>query len=656
MSESRSPVVLFIPETGIYPYLRSLSVLGDSMKKGGENVCVTKCTGQMIRCVMMDLHRLPIDSTAEKKSELCKICAKILTRVQNRYGFSTIDLSGFVDPDLVRDINEMVDSVKGVKEDICYKGFPVGQLAKFDFTLATKYLYNKDLSAEHQLIYETYIKNISIVIAIVDSMCRKFKPSLLLTFGEYGHYQGARHATIINGVARKAVIHPMHLNADYSRFIIWSKTNEYFFYPHCQKWRDNNHLPISPKHVSACWDDSIYRFFNTGSSHIFSNRKQKDSSYVREKLNLRDGKKIVAVFTCSYDERQVKDIVMKVWGEGPRILDAFPSQIDWLSMLREYVSTKDDIQIVVRVHPREGLKQYGFSSQHLKQLKDKFVDNLPNFIMVWPDDPISSYDIMELADVCLVPWSLMGQEAARLGIPVLSCTGNMFYQDDDFIQVATEPQEYRKKLDSIINMEYNWSHLVKAIRFNHWRTFAPSLDLGETVPSSYNDDSIWPEAPGGMINAINDILKDKKDIIEYNIDKWKSSLSANAVEDEAEAVRRGIRYFIDVVYNPPAAGHSFKNILLKGINKVARKIAGRNIFKINNVEISFKDYLLKFYENVGEMSHYVAETSADQNLRVIVADGKYAIMVQKGKQIRKLSPMVVRLARLHESSLRGAAK
>jgi len=643
---NESSVVLYIPEAGIYPYLRSLAVLGDAAIKQGKKVYITRCTGQLNRCVVMDMHHLPAQVSKEKKEEICKKCSENISEVQKHYSFSVIELADFIDSITIQEIDKLVNTAND-SEELTYNGFRVGKVAQFDFTLATKYLYNRNLSQDYQEIYKNYIRTISLAVSITDRICKQFKPSLLLTFGEYGHYQGARYATIMNKISRMAVVHPMHLNCDYSQFIIWKNTNEAFFYPHCQKWPKYNDIPIRPYHVKECWDDVFYRLFNKGSSHIFSSKKQTDPCIIFEKLKLNSKKKLAVAYSCSYDERQVKDVVMDVWKEGPQIIDAFPTQIDWLLMLREYVKQRDDLQIVVRIHPREGNRQFGFSSQHLKQLKEAFTENSINFTIIWADDPISSYDLMELADICLVPWSLMGQEAARLGIPVLSCTANMFYADDDFIQVAKNPVEYKNRLDSMLEMKNTLQHLVKAIRYNNWRTFVPALDLRKTVPADYSDDRIWPKAPTNMIKVINDILEGKEDLITYNINQWKGMLSEHSKNEEIAAVLRGIRQFLDAIFYPPKS-QTGPGFWFKVRRKFWQVLTGKRI-TFNAMSSAFKDYTLKYSCDTKKINDYIKETQKNQNTRIIVADGAYAILIHRGKLLRRMSPMIVRLAELHDS-------
>ena len=93
----------------------------------------------------------------------------------------------------------------------------------------------------------------------------------------------------------------------------------------------------------------------------------------------------------------------------------------------------------------------------------------------------------------------------------------MLYPNDDFFQVATTLDSYKSKLDDILNMRTTFQHLIKAVRFYHWRTLVPSLDLGKTVPQDYSDDTVWPRAPQSKIKIINEILSGKEDLIEYNL-------------------------------------------------------------------------------------------------------------------------------------------
>jgi len=638
-------VILFIPEAGIYPFVRSLSVLGDAVVKEGGHVMMTRCTGQMLRCPMMVMSKITVVSSPKEKADVCSICLKRFTSVRERYGFLPIDLSEFVNDDLLSSIDDLTKNKLDDLISVTYDGFPVGEIAQYDFILETKYPYSPNLSAEHRKLYELYIKNTALTIAIANAIFKKYNPNLVLTFNEYAQCQAVRHSAVNHHVARMALTHPVHYNIDFSRFSIWASTYEFWRYRHSQQWFTAKDTPIPARYVLECWKDTIYRMYSSG-SHIFSAQKDSDPALIFHKLQMDPHRKKIIVYTSSQDERSTGQVAVKIWKEDTNVVDAFSNQIEWLSFLRNYAALRNDIQIIVRIHPREGNRLYGLNSKHLEQLKAEFPENTEAFIIIWPDDPVSSYDLLELADICLVAWSVMGQEAARVGIPVLSFTGNMFYPDDDFIQVATSVEEYHKKLDAILDMDYAWKYLIKSIRFYHWRTLIPALDLGETVPSDGNNDQIWPDVPARLENIVADILFGKEDLIAYNIKRWHDALPTDADAVESDAMKLGIRIFLDKIFNPDSESKN-ETVIFRIKRRLWLNLTGKTIAPPKN---SFVDYTLEYSNDISKIKEFIRLTRKNKGVRILVADGLYAILVHNGKLLKRMSPMVIQLAKLYNSA------
>jgi transcription elongation factor Elf1 len=648
-------LVLFIPETGIYSYLRGLAVLGDAIKKSGNQVFITRCTGQMFRCPMMAMKRLSVKATIEEKKQLCKICQKRFNLSQKKYNFSVINLSDFLDKKEMDYINCLSNKSQDDLENLVFKNIAVGKIAQYDFSLETKTQIYPNLSDEHKALYVLYIQNSVLSAILTEKLCFKYGPSLFITFNQYAQGQTVRLIASLNKINFFSLTHAGHKNVDTSQFILYKKLN--FWFSHCAQWSRVKDLPIFPNDVSECWKDTLFHFYGSG-SHIFSSKKTGDIEGIYRKLNLDNKKKTIVVYTSSNDERGGYENILKELKDDSDIIDAFSTQIDWLSWLKKYVSDRDDIQIVVRIHPREGGRQFGFESSHLLKLKKIFKNDFKNFFIIWPDDKISSYDLMEIADVCLVPWTTVGQEAARIGIPVLSYTSGMYYPDDDFIQVATTVEEYKNRLDLILKSTYSWNRLVKAVRFYHWRTFIPSLDLSETVPSDFEDTSVWPEAPTSKIEIINDVLSGKQDLIEYNMKQWQDSLPVDAVVLELESMRQGIRFFLDKIFYPPKSYSKLVERFLYIKGKIWRKYLYRHwctLIRKNYLEKNFKNkfvnYILEFSTDSFAIDELRLKTIKNKNLRIILADGSFAILINKGKIIRRMSPMVIKIAKLYNESM-----
>lgn len=642
----KKPVVLFIPEAGIYPFMRGLGVLGDALKQQGVTVLATRCTGQMLRCPMLAMKHISADASAEERNKVCKTCTKRFDAAQKKYGFLSIELSRLVNHQVLDEINALVDNSECLL-DIQYRGFPVGNISQYDFILETKFPYSEELQAEHKQLFAVYVKNTALTIALTDLICETYDPSLIITFNEYAQCQAVRYSAERHGVRRMALTYPVHFNVDASRFSLWEKTCEVWRYHHCQRWFEGKDIPIASEHVLECWRDSLFRMFGRG-SHIFSSQKKVDPGEIWKKLKLKEGRKTIVVYTSSQDERVSVDTAMKVWNEDTPPQDAFSSQIEWLSMLLEYSKQRDDVQIVVRLHPREGAAKFGFDSKHLGELKQVFKTNTDNFIIIWPNDPVSSYDVMELADVCLVAWSLMGQEAARLGVPVLSFAGNMFYPDDDFIQVATNPQEYKNKLDAILQMDFTFSHLVKACRFYHWRTFLLSLDLSDDIPREFYDKGVWPRIrEKSVLSAVYGVLSGEDDLIEYNKRQWVDSLPVDATSKEVDAVKKGIKLFIDTIFFPPR-NTKLGTLCLRVYQIILRRLGVAHVS--SHTSLVCVEYELRFSLDVSQLEIFLQYTRQNINLRYLVANGIESILVYRGKLYRRTSPLINRLAFLYSNA------
>ncbi|MEK7075426.1 MAG: hypothetical protein AAB948_01330, partial [Patescibacteria group bacterium] len=67
-------------------------------------------------------------------------------------------------------------------------------------------------------------------------------------------------------------------------------------------------------------------------------------------------------------------------------------------------------------------------------------------------------------------------------------------------------------------------------------------------------------------------------------------------------------------------------------------------------EYDFIDYCLEYSDDNSQIEKIRQRTEKDKNLRIIMADGLYAILIHEGRLLRRMSPMVNKLARLHEES------
>ncbi len=141
----------------------------------------------------------------------------------------------------------------------------------------------------------------------------------------------------------------------------------------------------------------------------FNSRSQAETS-IRARMNLAADKKLWVLFTSSTDETA---------GE-PELRGPFTSQHDWIREVVEWVATRDDVQLIVKVHPNLGGNLYIGKATDELRIYEEMKATLPEHVRIaMPDDAVDAYLLSEEADVGLTFGSIIGLEMAMLGKPVL---------------------------------------------------------------------------------------------------------------------------------------------------------------------------------------------------------------------------------------------
>lgn len=632
-------VFVFLPETGMYPYFRTLLSTAECIGKDSDIICL-KCSGQFETCTYLaSCNKLYCDEN--EKKFICSNCFKLLQKAQQEYKFSFIDLNEIISfkkrTDLENFIPEKLEDCYSFK----YKEFEVGQIAIYDLVLATKILDIYKLSEEHKILYRRYLLNTIIALEICDYVVNTCRPDVILAFNPYSECQAAKFIAKKYGIKFEFLTNVSHMGADYSKYYFSKEFMITDWNTICQNWNNYSSIPLLKEYVKLSWDDSLYRSFGTG-SHIFSNSKDTKPDKILESLGLKKNKKTLVAFTSSNDEFIGVDIFKKIWNIRDDSKDVFPNTLEWLRFLKLYSEKHSDIQIIVRVHPREGKRQGGKPSEHLLLLKKEFKENTENFVIVWSDDPISSYDLIELADGVLITLSTMAQESARVGIPILSTVTGKYYSNASFMHTAENVEDYEKKLTNLLNEDYSYDLLRDAIRYNYWRNFIQAMDFSDSIPHDFNNVNIWPHIKKEKAELVYRVCVDEESLIDINLKNWKSKLEENTPNEEKIAVAEGIARYINRIMIPPKRMNNSCIFILKVINKVIRLVTLRKI-NINLVswlsgKIKQPEPQLLLKSNVSEKNTSLLEFGEKNEIIF-----KYKNLIEK-----RYSPQLYRLAKIYE--------
>ena len=128
--------------------------------------------------------------------------------------------------------------------------------------------------------------------------------------------------------------------------------------------------------------------------------------------------------------------------------NAFESLTDWMLQTIRYFQGRPDLQLVVRIHPAEVT---GFVKSRAK-MGDAIAKAFPvlpeNVRVVQPDNPMSTYSLMDHANAVIVYSTKTGIESSAQGMPVI-VAGEAWIRNKGFSLDATSPESYRAILDTL---------------------------------------------------------------------------------------------------------------------------------------------------------------------------------------------------------------
>lgn len=183
-------------------------------------------------------------------------------------------------------------------------------------------------------------------------------------------------------------------------------------------------------------------------------------------------KPVILAFTSSQDERNFEKIIRKSFGlkEAPEHT-LFATQNSWLIHLARW-SHKHNITLWIRIHPRNRLfERKCLIAKTAKQLERKF----NNVRCIDAENTVSTYNLIEFADLGVYGWSSMGLESACLGLPVISYQRDFcLYPPHSIGPYVTNLKNYEKNLFLAIKKK-GLSNIISA-----WRV-SSLVNLGNAI-------------------------------------------------------------------------------------------------------------------------------------------------------------------------------
>jgi hypothetical protein len=149
------------------------------------------------------------------------------------------------------------------------------------------------------------------------------------------------------------------------------------------------------------------------------------------------------------DERPVVLLATNVLGDSLTLdRQVFSKTMaDWIVKSLRFFTEREDVQLIIRVHPGETLTH---GTSMVDVVKNELGELPDNIHLILPEEKINTYDILEIADLGLVYTTTVGLEMAMRGIPVV-VAGQTHYRDRGFTLDPSSWEEYYKTLNTLLS-------------------------------------------------------------------------------------------------------------------------------------------------------------------------------------------------------------
>ena len=191
-------------------------------------------------------------------------------------------------------------------------------------------------------------------------------------------------------------------------------------------WDAVKDTPLDARQRADVTDLLENRARGVGANESYFDRTEDDPDALRRHLGLDGRERVVALFTnVTWDTATLAHDI------------GFKSMLDWVEQAVR-IATEADLALIVRIHPAEG--RWGSRDDVEDLVRSQLGAIPPNVRFVTAGEALSSYTIIDMADLVLTYTTTVGLEAAVRGRPV-AVAGEMHYRGRGFTTDLSGPDD-----------------------------------------------------------------------------------------------------------------------------------------------------------------------------------------------------------------------
>jgi len=423
-----------------------------------------------------------------KKKEICTICEKNFQKIKKNFNFKFCSIEDYI---CNNDLIEADNKVNRLNPENFWEFFdnnlPVGKYSVYEFWLTYK-LASNELNKELWPELAAKIYNNLLVLRALKNIRHQVKFERMVCYNKF--YSINRLAS---EYFENLKIPTYNVHASPNLFAMYQKITIFRTLEAQAKINKNPTLIIYrnnpvPRSKTSLIFEHARQYLKHESPWVYSTKTEKKPfNKIFPHIKVSEKTKIIVAVSRSNDERKGAELVgLKIYGKK----GIFKDNVEWIRWLIRFAYKNSDFIIIFRVHPREfPNKREGALSENAKMLLSFFEkEAMPNnFLVNFPSDGISLYDLLKPCDLVLNSTSTVGLEASLFVIPVLGYGESLFAFDKHLQEEAEDITDYETKIYNLVQQEWSLAKVINAIRWIHYLTEEVSINIDDCFnPRKYN--------------------------------------------------------------------------------------------------------------------------------------------------------------------------
>jgi len=541
--DKQSLTLFLAPEAGLTQYFVGHALLAKTLAKSGHKVAFMSCAGSLAMCSLKSVIGFP----NFKRGQVCSGCRRATLKLAEKYDLPDIAIESVISKAEAATIQSLIAKAADQPWTLCHDGIAFGEFALGETLRNRRKLEIADLDGDDLAqLSATVTAGLQNYFA-VRNILAQYDVDRLVYYGAYAYWLP------VVMLARKMGVPTTQIEHGYNRDIDMRLLNLRPVPVHEQQlrqasqWGAYRDIPLEPETALSVAESGLYRLSNHGQRSTHSPNFVRRDVSILEDFGLSPARKTLIAYSSSADEFLAACHILRAsglpYGDGVR---PFADSNAWLKGLVDWVGTQDDLQLIVRLHPRLSAPQGQKPAAEEIALRALLSELPDNVRIVWPRDKVSSYNLAEAADVALVSWSTIGLELARFGIPVIASFPDRGpFPVGTFIGFEETPEQYFSAIRKALASPASYEMIAEAIRWTHFLFLSPTVDLSDIIPQHVFrgvPDWVMPSSKERIIRS----LVHGEDTSQMRMEALPRSAQASAAEGEAlrRAIERTIILFM----------------------------------------------------------------------------------------------------------------